>query len=60
MPSHSYSEINEKIAKLDKEIENNDTEIIKNQVFIEAINKEIDNLNISNHFEEAKESFVAS
>ena len=60
MPSKSYDEINNEIAKLDKEIEVNDTEIIKNQVYIEAINKEIDNLNISNHFEEAKESFIAS
>ena len=60
MPSKSYDEINSEIAKLDKEIEVNDTEIIKNQVYIEAINKEIDNLNIQNNFEEAKESFIAS
>ena len=60
MPSKSYNNINARIAELDKEIENNETEIIKNQVYIEAINKEIDNLNISNHFEEAKESFAAS
>ncbi|MDO6993450.1 V-type ATPase 116kDa subunit family protein [Brachyspira innocens] len=60
MPSKSYNDINARIAELDKEIENNETEIIKNQVYIEAINKEIDTLNISNHFEEAKESFVAS
>ena len=60
MPSKSYDEINAKIAELDKKIEENEIEIIKNQVYIENINKEIDNLNISNHFEEAKESFVAS
>lgn len=60
MPSKSYNDINARIAELDKEIENNETEIIKNQVYIEAIDKEIDTLNISNHFEEAKESFVAS
>lgn len=60
MPNKSYDDINKKISELDKEIENNDTEIIKNQVYIEAIDKEIDNLSIYNHFEEAKESFTAS
>ena len=60
MPSKSYDEINSEIARLDKEIEVTETEIIKNQVYIEAINKEIENLNISNHFEEAKESFIPS
>ena len=60
MPEKSYDEINAAIEKLDKEIEVNNTEIIKNQVYIENINKEIDNLNIKNNFEEAKESFTAS
>ena len=60
MPSKSYSEIKNDIIKLDNDIEFNYNEIIKNQVYIESINKKIDDLNINNHFEEAKESFIAS
>lgn len=60
MPSKSYDDINKELSKVDSEIENNDNEIIKSQVYIKAIDEEIDNLNIYNHFEEAKESFIAS
>ena len=55
-----YNDIIKEISKIESEIENNDNEIIKSQVYINAIDKEIDNLNIYNHFEEAKESFIAS
>ena len=60
MPSKSYDDINKEISRIDGEIENNENEIIKSQVYMKAINEEIDNLNIYNHFEEAKESFIAS
>lgn len=60
MPNKSYDELKTQIAELDSKIENIENDIIKNQVYIEAINKEVDSLNIQNHFEEAKESFVAS
>ena len=60
MPSKSYDDINKELSRIDGEIENNENEIIKSQVYIKAINEEIDNLNIYNHFEEAKESFIAS
>lgn len=60
MPSRSYEDINKELSKIDGEIEKNDGEIIKSQIYIKAINEEIENLNIYNHFEEAKESFIAS
>lgn len=60
MPSKSYNDINKEISRVDGEIENNENEIIKSQVYIKAIDEEIDNLNIYNHFEEAKESFISS
>ena len=60
MPSKSYDDINKELSRIDSEIENNENEIIKSQVYIKAIDEEIDNLNIYNHFEEAKESFIAS
>ena len=60
MPSKSYDDINKELSKVDGKIENNDNEIIKSQVYIKVIDEEIDNLNIYNHFEEAKESFIAS
>lgn len=60
MPSKSYEDINKELSKIDSEIEKNDGEIIKSQIYIKAINEEIENLNIYNHFEEAKESFIAS
>lgn len=60
MPSRSYEDINKELSKIDGEIEKNDDKIIKSQIYIKAINEEIENLNIYNHFEEAKESFIAS
>ena len=60
IPNKSYDELKTQIAELDSKIENIENDIIKNQAYIEAINKEVDSLNIQNHFEEAKESFVAS
>ena len=60
MPSKSYDDINKEISRVGGEIENNENEIIKSQVYIKAIDEEIDNLNIYNHFEEAKESFISS
>lgn len=60
MPSKSYEDINKELSKINGEIENSDNEIIKSQTYIKAIDDEIENLNIYNHFEEAKESFIAS
>lgn len=60
IPNKSYDELKTQIAELDSKIENIENDIIKNQIYIESINKEVDNLNLHNHFEEAKESFVAS
>lgn len=60
IPNKSYDELKTQIAELDSKIEDIENDIIKNQAYIEAINKEVDSLNIQNHFEEAKESFVAS
>lgn len=58
MPSKSYEDISKEFSKINGEIENNDNEIIKNRVYIKAVDEEIENLNIYNHFEEAKESFI--
>lgn len=60
MPSKSYEDINKELSKINGEIESSENEIIKNQTYIKAIDNEIENLNIYNHFEEAKESFIAS
>lgn len=60
MPSKSYEDINKELSKINGEIESSENEIIKSQTYIKAIDNEIENLNIYNHFEEAKESFIAS
>lgn len=60
MPSKSYEDINKELSKINGEIESSENEIIKSQTYIKAIDDEIENLNIYNHFEEAKESFIAS
>lgn len=60
MPSKSYEDINKELSKINGEIESSDNEIIKSQTYIKALDNEIENLNIYNHFEEAKESFIAS
>lgn len=60
MPSKSYEDINKELSKINGEIESSENEIIKSQTYIKALDNEIENLNIYNHFEEAKESFIAS
>ena len=44
MPSKSYDDIIKEISKIESEIENNDNEIIKSQVYINAIDKDIEKL----------------
>lgn len=60
MPNRSLSEIKENISNIDKEIAKNDNDIIKCQVYMEKIEEALKTLDISVHFEEAKESFIKS
>ena len=60
MPNKSYDEISKEIEAITSEIEKNEVEIIKCQDSLVAIDKEIEKLNDSNHFEYAKESFISS
>lgn len=60
MPEMGYDEISKEIETINSEIDKNETDIIRYQVEIENIDKEIEKLNNFNHFECVKESFVAS